>query len=194
MTIREKCIAIIDNDCLQKSDAIILLEGDGLHRYKEAVNLFKEGWADKILFSGGIVDLEYGSLPYSEVLPHILESGIPVEALIHEDKSLNTKEQATEVLRIAVKNNWKKLILVASPEHQYRAYLTFLRQVINLNKDIVLYNSPAGKLGWFTDSGWGLRYDRIEIEFEKIEKYSKFGDLATFEDVIKYQKWKETSL
>ncbi len=191
MTNREKCIAIIDNDCIQKSDAIVLLEGDGLHRYKKAVTLFNEGWANKIIFSGGITDYKYGSMPYSDVLPHILATGVPLEAIIHENKSLNTKEQAREVLEIAIKNNWRKLILVASHEHQYRAYLTFLRRVIDLNCNFVLYNSPSRNLGWFIDSGWGMRYQRLEIEFERIEKYSQLGDLATFEEVIKYQRWKE---
>lgn len=191
MTDREKCIAIIDNDCLKKSDAIVLLEGDGLHRYKKAVSLFNEGWANKIIFSGGITDYEYGSFPFSDVLPHILATGVPNESIIHEEKSLNTKEQAEEVLRIACENNWKRLILVASHEHQYRAYLTFLKQVLILNSEIVLYNSPARNLGWFNNSGWGIRFERLEIEFDRIEKYSKLGHLATYEETIKYQEWKE---
>jgi uncharacterized SAM-binding protein YcdF (DUF218 family) len=191
MTDREKCIAIIDNDCLQKSDAIVLLEGDGLHRYQKAVSLYNQGWAKKIIFSGAITDYEYGSFPFADVLPHILATGIPGEDIIHENKSLNTKEQATEVLRIAKFNKWEKLILVASHEHQYRAYLTFLRQVINLNDNVILYNSPARNLSWFTDSGWGIRFERLELEFERIDKYSQMGHLATFKEVFEYQKWKE---
>lgn len=191
MTDKEKCIAIIDNDILRKSDAIVLLEGDGLHRYQKTVDLFNQGWAKKIIFSGGITDYEYGSFPFSDVLPYILATGVPNEAIIHESSSLNTKEQATEVLRIVNTNNWKKIILVASHEHQYRAYLTFLRQVIDQNNNIVLFNSPARNLGWFNDSGWGIRFERLDLEFEKIDKYSKLGHLATFKEVIEYQKWKE---
>lgn len=191
MTEREKAIAIIDNDCLKKSDVIILLEGDGFHRYSKAVNLYKEGWAEKIIFSGNITDYEYGSYPLSDVLPHILKTGVPEEVIIHENISKNTYEQAREVLNIAIKNNWKKLILVASHEHQYRAYLTFLRQVLDLDMNIILYNSPARNLGWFNDSGWGIRYNRLELEFDRIEKYSHFGHLATYNEVILYQKWKE---
>jgi uncharacterized SAM-binding protein YcdF (DUF218 family) len=191
MTDREKCIAIVDNDCILKSDAIVLLEGDGLHRYQKAVSLYNQGWAKKIIFSGGITEYEYGSFPFSDVLPHILATGVPDEDIIHESKSLNTKEQATEVLKIAQFNNWKKLILVASHEHQYRAYLTFLRQVIDIDSKIILFNSPARNLGWFNDSGWGMRFERLELEFERIDKYSKYGHLATFKEVIDYQRWKE---
>jgi uncharacterized SAM-binding protein YcdF (DUF218 family) len=191
MTDKEKCIAIIDNDILQKSDAIVLLEGDGLHRYMKAVGLYNDGWAKKIIFSGGITDYEYGSFPFSDVLPHILATGVPDHAILHESKSLNTKEQATEVLKIANENNWKKLVLVASHEHQYRAYLTFLRQVIDMDNNIILFNSPARNLGWYSDSGWGIRIERLEIEFDRIEKYSKLGHLARFDEVIAYQKWKE---
>jgi uncharacterized SAM-binding protein YcdF (DUF218 family) len=194
MTKREKMIAIVDNDCLKKSDVIILLEGDGFHRYSKAVSLYNEGWADKIIFSGNITDYEYGSYPLSDVLPHILSDGVPSNSIIHENISRNTYEQACEVIKIAVDKNWKKLILVASHEHQYRAYLTFLRQVLDVNKNIILYNSPARNLGWFVDSGWGIRFDRLEMEFNRIEKYSQYGHLATYDEVIEYQKWKETQV
>jgi uncharacterized SAM-binding protein YcdF (DUF218 family) len=191
MTDKEKCIAIIDNDILRKSDAIVLLEGDGLNRYHKAVELFNRGWAGKIIYSGGITDYAYGSFPYSDVLPYLLAAGVPVEAILHESNSLNTEEQATEVLKIVNTNNWKKLILVASHEHQYRAYLNFLRKVIDQNSNIVLFNSPARNLGWFNDSGWGARFERLDLEFEKIDKYYKLGHLATFKEVIEYQRWKE---
>lgn len=191
MTEREKVIALIDNDCIQKSDAIILLEGDGYHRCSKATSLYREGLADTIVFSGNITDYEYGSFPLSDVMPYIIKGGVPANAIIHENTSLNTYEQAREVLKIAVLKNWKKLILVASHEHQYRAYLTFLRQVIDLNNQIMLFNSPARNLGWFKDSGWGVRFERLEIEFERIDKYYQFGHLASYKEAIEYQKWKE---
>ena len=192
MTSSEKFIALVDNDILEKSDAIVLLEGDGLNRYQKAVELYNLKFADKIVFSGGITDYEYGSFPFSDVLPHILQTGVPSSDIIHEDKSLNTREQAIEVVKISIQNNWKKIILVATHEHQYRAYLTFLKEVIDTKSNIIIYNSPARNLGWFVESGWGLRFDKLEKEFERIEIYSKMGHLATYEQAIEYQKWKET--
>jgi len=191
MTEREKVIALIDNDGLKKSDAIILLEGDGLNRYEKAVSLWKHGWAPKIIFSGGIADYEYGSFPYVDVLPHMLNQGVPVSSIIHEDKSLNTREQAIFVINLACQNDWQRLILVATHEHQYRAYLTFLRQVIDTKSNIILYNSPVRNLSWFSENPWGRRIDRLEKEFKRIDKYSKIGHIASYKEAIIYQQWKE---
>ncbi|MCR5471267.1 DUF218 domain-containing protein [Xylanibacter ruminicola] len=194
ITDREKILAIVDNDCLTPSDAIILLEGDGFDRFRQAVSLYKQGMAPKIVFSGNIVDYDYGSYPFSEILPLMLKEGMPEQDIIHEDKSLNTREQAVEVVRMAQEYGWKKLILVASHEHQYRAYLTFLREVLDTKSGITLYNAPARNLKWFEDKGWGTRFNRLQAEIDRIERYSAMGHLATAEEVIDYQKWKETQL
>ena len=191
MTDREKIIALVDNDCLRVSDAIVLLEGDGLNRYQKAVDLYNGKWADKIVFSGGITDYEYGSFPFTDVLPHILETGVPHNAIVHENRSLNTRDQAVEVIKMALENGWKKLILVATHDHQYRAYLTFLRVILDNCPTLLLYNAPVRNLRWFTETGWGIRFDRLQNEFERIEKYSQMGHLATPKEVIDYQIWKE---
>lgn len=194
ITEREKILAIVDNDCLSMSDAIILLEGDGFDRFRKAVSLYKQGQAPKIVFSGNITDYDYGSYPFEEVLPRMLEAGVPEDDIIHEDKSLNTREQAVEVVRMAQERGWKKLILVASHEHQYRAYLTFLREVLDSKSGITLYNAPARNLDWFVDKGWGTRFERLEAEILRIEKYTEMGHLANAQEVIDYQKWKEAQL
>ena len=191
ITDREIIMAIVDNDCLKPSDAIILLEGDGFHRFQKAVDLYKKGLGKKIVFSGAIVQKEYGSYPFEEVKPFILNAGVPEENLIHEDKSLQTQQQAVEVVKMAMENGWKRLALVASHEHQYRAYLTFLRQVLDSKSGIILYNAPVRNLDWFVDSGWGLRFDRLKAEIERIEKYSAYGHLANAQEVVAYQQWKE---
>ena len=194
ITDREKIMAIVDNDCLTKSDAAVLLEGDGFFRFNKAVDLYKQELVSKIIFSGNIIDRDYGSFPYEEIKPYILEAGVPEEDLIHEDKSQHTRQQAIEVVKLSMKMGWKKLALVASHEHQYRAYLTFLREVLDTKSGIILYNAPARNLNWFIDSGWGVRFDRLSAEFERIEKYSLLGHLATADEVIEYQKMKEALL
>ncbi len=194
LTAREKFIALVDNDGIIKSDIIVLLEGDGFNRYKKAADLFNSGYSDKIVFSGAITDYNYGSFPFEDILPKLLETGVPKESIIHEKKSSNTLEQAIEVIDIAIKNNWDKIILVATHDHQYRAYLTFLKQVLKKKKEILLFNSPVRNLKWFEKNVWGRRFDNIDNEFDKINLYMQKGHLASFDEAIEYHKVKEKYL
>lgn len=191
MTILEKFIVLVDNDCIKKSDAIILLEGDGFNRCQKAIDLYTIGFADTIVFSGGIINPEYGSIPFPEILPVLVKAGIPSEAVYHESVSQNTRDQAIEIIRLAKKSRWKKLILIGSHYHQYRAFLTFLHEILNSGGDIILYNAPANNLAWFNETGWGKRFDLLENEFVRIEKYSELGHLASYSEAIEYQRWKE---
>lgn len=191
LTEREKFIAIVNNDIVSQADAIILLEGDGFNRYRHAARLYNQGIATKIVFSGGIVDYDYGSYPFKDIEPLLLNEGVAVKDIIHENISLNTREQAVQIIKLADERKWKRLILVASPEHQYRAYLTFLKEILRTKMDIVLFNSSANNLKWFENCNWGIRFERLDQEFMRIEKYSSLGHLATYREAIDYQKWKE---
>ncbi|MBP0954020.1 MAG: YdcF family protein [Oscillospiraceae bacterium] len=194
ITDRETIMAIVDNDCFDRADAAILLEGDGFARVNRAVDLYINGLVSKVVFSGGAVDKTYGSYPYEEVKPILIREGIAEKDLIHEGKSLNTRMQSVEIVKMAVKHGWKKLALIASPEHQYRAYLTFLREVLDTKSGLILYNTPAKNLNWFVDIGWGIRFERLSKEFDRIENYTLMGHLANSKEVIEYQKWKESLL
>ncbi len=189
MTDKEKFIVLVDNDRLKKSDAIILLEGDGLNRIETAIKLYKDEWASVIVYSGGIVNLEYGSYPFSYAQPILLDAGISMKDILHETQSLNTHEQAVAIVKLAKQNNWSRLILVASNFHQYRAYLTFLKTAFEIYPELEIINSGARDLLWFEKNEWGMRYELLESEFQKIEIYS--NHVASFEQAIEYQKWKE---
>ena len=192
MTLKEKFIAIVDNDIIKKSDAIIVLEGDGDFRIPRAVDLFKKKFAEAIVFSGEIDNPGYGSFPLSKIMNTFLERGITGEQILHENLSTNTREQAVEVIKLATKKKWTRIILVASHFHQYRAYLTFLRVLQELNSSIIIFNAPVRDLKWFEDAGWGKRYDLLENEFERIEKYK--DHIASYESAIEYQEWKEKQI
>ena len=191
LTEREKFIILVDNDKIYNSDAIILLEGDGTFRCQKAVELYKYGYSNKIIFSGGISDHAYGSFPVEDLLPTLKQLGLNENDLIIENLSRNTKEQADLVIKIAINKSWKNLILVASHYHQYRAYLTFLESIRISNIDIMLYNAPANDLEWFNHTGWGTRFELLESEFDKILDYQQLGHVASFEFAINYQIKKE---
>lgn len=190
MTDREKCIALIDNDIIVKSDAIILLEGDGFSRLAKCAELFHANYAPIICFSGGVLNLEYGSYPFDMYKDKLKEYNLSPNNFILETKSKNTEEQAIEIIKIAKQASWKKIILVASNFHQYRAYLTFFKILKSYNYQLAIMNAPARDLPWFKTEPWGTRFNLLSSEFEKIEKYIESSKVK-YSDVIAYQQWKE---
>jgi uncharacterized SAM-binding protein YcdF (DUF218 family) len=187
LTNREKFISIVDNDICKVSDAIILLEGDGYFRNDKAIELYSLKFAPLIVFTGGIDNPEYGSY-YQEDIIERLAGSVKKEDIILERESMNTRQQAEEIMKMATERKWKRIILVASHYHQYRAYLTFLKRMKEIDLKIEIINAPA-KLKWFDETGWGNRFELIDSEFERIKKYK--DHCSSFEEAIEYQKWKE---
>ncbi|MFN8209394.1 MAG: YdcF family protein [Bacteroidales bacterium] len=188
---REKFLAVISADSLKKSDAIILLEGDGFYRIPKAMELLDSGWARVIVISGGILNPDNGSLPASDIKDQLIGNGVSEADILTETMSMNTREQALNVIKMANNSGWRRIILVASHYHQYRAYLTFLKVILDMKSGIEIVNAPANTLSWFEINKWGSRFDLLENEFEKIESYSKAGHIATYSQAIEYQRWKE---
>ena len=193
MTPREKFIALVSNDTLEKADAIIILEGDLLVRVPEGARLYKEGWAPIVVISGGDTDQPAYAVPASQMLPALLKEGVPREAVILEEKPQNTRDQAVEIMKLARERGWKSIILVASHYHQYRAFLTFLKAMREAGLELALISAPVRDLRWWEKTGRGLRIDNFATELKKIDKYrEEQGHVASYEEGIQYLQWKES--
>ncbi|MFA4941302.1 MAG: YdcF family protein [Patescibacteria group bacterium] len=189
MTNKEKFIILVTNEKLKKANAIILLEGDGYFRVPKAVELYKNKWAPKIVVSGGVDNKNYGS--FSDIGEKVKQAGVPSKDIILEKESTHTREQAINIIKMCKDKKWKRIILVASHYHQARAFLTFLKAMQEEKIKIQIINAPANNLGWFSANKWGKRMDLLDAEFERINKYSKLGHIATYTDAVAYQEWKE---
>ncbi len=192
MNLKEKFIILIDNEPLKKSDAIVLLEGDGFNRINKTVQLYKDDWSKLIVISGGLNNPAGGSYPAKIMKKELIKFKIPDKNIILENDSQNTKEQAENIIKLAVKNKWKRIIMVASSYHQYRAFLTFLKEVLKNKINLEIINAPASALPWFKQNKPEKRIDLLELEFEKIKKYQKMGHAASYSQAIVHQHFKET--
>ena len=191
MTPEQQFFCIIANDSLKKSDAIIILEGDGLMRIPEGARLYKEGWAPVVVISGGISNPPH-SIPAKEMLPHLKSAGVPVDAIILEEQSMHTRDQGVEIMKLAKEKNWQSIIIVASHYHQYRAYLTFLKALEESRLILNIISAPVRDLPWFQNDEHGRRIDFLDAEMKRIELYRLNGHIASYEDALKYQEWKES--
>jgi uncharacterized SAM-binding protein YcdF (DUF218 family) len=106
-----------------------------------------------------------------------IQMGVPSQAVLTEQEALHTRENAEYVLTLLKQNHMRRIILVTSPFHQQRTYLTFAKVFQPHGIEIINYYAETGEwhpLTWFL-SAEHRRLVRTEIE--RIEKYRKKGDL-----------------
>ena len=79
----------------QKADCIVAFGNFNTDIARRAAQLYHEGWADRILFTGGLGRNTEGLLPEPEARRFAavaMECGVPETAIVLEDRSANTKE------------------------------------------------------------------------------------------------------
>ena len=79
----------------RKADCIVGFGNFNVNIARRAAELYQQGYADKILFTGGLGRNTLGMLPEPEAVRFAkvaMECGVPESALILEDKSTNTAE------------------------------------------------------------------------------------------------------
>lgn len=185
--------AIVGADAVKKADAAVVLEGDGYVRAAEAVRLFRAGLTRTVVLSGGAIDRPRFTIPAPVLAEKVARGGVPRRRIVVEAESLNTREQAVAVMNIIREKKWKSIILVASPFHQLRAYLTFLQAMREARMKVVIRNSPARSLPWFRKTALGK--SRVELAAEEARKiivYARKGHLVSFSDALAYERWKES--
>ena len=120
-------------------------------RLEHGARLLREGWAPRILVSGGVT----GDSRRSEAeagCELLLAQGLPESAVLMEAGSLHTLENLFNVRETLRRQGWQRVILVSDPLHLARA-ATVAR---GLKLDIVL--SPAADCPPLRGTpGWLLR-------------------------------------
>lgn len=118
------------NHALKKSDCILVLGSHDLRVAERAAQLFLDGWAPLIIFSGGLGNLTKGkwSEPEAEKFAKIaMKMGVPEDKILVENKSSNTGENIgfTRKLLSDLGIDPQKIILVQKPYMERRTYATF---------------------------------------------------------------------
>ena len=106
-----------------------------------------------------------------------LKMGVPSEAILVEDESLHTRENAEHVLTLLKQHQMQRIILVTSPFHQLRTFLTFAKVLYPHNIRIINYYADTDEWNAAT---WFLSQEHrklVNSEIERIKVYRQKGDL-----------------
>lgn len=138
-------------DC-QQVDAIVAISGgDTDARTQEAVKLFKQGWAPKLIFSGAAEDKK-GSSNAAVMKQTAISSGVPASAIAIEEYGSDTAGNAAGVAKIVSDQGLESIILVTSPYHQRRAYMEF-SNALGAGVKIVNHPTPTDQY-WVPETWW----------------------------------------
>jgi uncharacterized SAM-binding protein YcdF (DUF218 family) len=121
---------------LQKANVIVVLEGGmypggelplfSLMRTVKGIELYKKGYANKILFSGRTGNPNPLKIPEENGMARVaVNLGVPRQAILLEDKSTRTYESALQTAKMMKENNLTTALLVTSAAHMKRSMLSF---------------------------------------------------------------------
>jgi uncharacterized SAM-binding protein YcdF (DUF218 family) len=117
-------------------------------RVEHAVNLYKAGFADKLIFSSGYAY----RFKEVEVMKALAESlGVRGRQIILEAEAKNTKENVIFSADIVRNSGERSILLVGSPYHMRRASLVFRK----LAKEIKVYYTPIPNSLFYKHKKWG---------------------------------------
>jgi uncharacterized SAM-binding protein YcdF (DUF218 family) len=158
------------HDPLKKAEAIIVVSGgDTRGRTMHGIDLYKQGWAPKLIFSGAAADPNSASNA-KVMMATAASRGVPTSDILLDEVSRDTKENASSTKSIA--GNYKTIILVTSDYHQRRVSNEFKKEY---GDSTTFINSPAkdknwGRKTWFlTPYGWWISVtEPIKLAFSKI--------------------------
>ncbi|MGV3589553.1 MAG: YdcF family protein [Adhaeribacter sp.] len=121
------------NHNLAPADCILVLGSHDTRVAERGAELFLQGYAPLLIFSGGLGRLTDGlwTEPEADKFAQIARDlGVPADKILVENRSTNTGENIALTYALLQKNDIsvKRMILVQKPYMERRAYATFMKQ------------------------------------------------------------------
>ena len=123
---------IVTADCIVLLGGGIMSDGQlstsSLERTISAAILFRKGFAPKVIVSTGVTLKKPPLISEASSMQKVLvELGIPKSALILEENSTRTAENAREVSHLMKSKGYHNALLVTSDTHMRRSLLSFIK-------------------------------------------------------------------
>jgi len=170
---------------LAKSDLIVFLAGGDVERGLASADLFARQLAPRVFIArepipDELETLKQRGIAYPESVDRtamILKGlGVPESAVIRDDQPVeSTFEEAERVGALLKEKKYRSLILVTSPTHSRRVWLTFRKAIPDKEIRIAVMPTPYSK---FKAEDWWKtrRYVReVIIEYQKLIYYKANG-------------------
>jgi len=148
--------ALVCEDRMEPVEALFVLSGDPWDRGNEAVRLYKQGLAEKIICTGENIPrlfLIAGILyPESELTQmNIIAQGVPSTQVALLCKGTSTKEEADYILEYCLQHKIKKLAVVSTRFHTRRVQYAFRQKFRDAGLSLLIHGAPSSE---YDESRW----------------------------------------
>ena len=167
------------NHQLKKADCIFVLGSHDTRVAEYAADLFLQGYAPYIIFSGdrGSLTARIFEKPEAEIFADIaLARGVPQDKVIIENKSTNTGENVQFTKEILKQKgfDFNSFILVQKPYMERRTYVTFKK--IWPEKDFIVTSPPLDFIAYPNDKISQERVINVMVgDLQRIKVYPERG-------------------
>ena len=168
---------LVHEDPLVKADAIVVLAGGKGSRIEAAARLYREGFGEKLIFSGFRVYPE--TYTSSLMKTYALKLGVPEVNIItyNPDVEVSTRGESLANLELLKMNRMKKFIIVTSAYHTRRTNLIYKRAVSLLEYDVEFLVYPAPDPYVPINSWWKIRTGQKAIFSEYVKSIAHYFNL-----------------
>jgi uncharacterized SAM-binding protein YcdF (DUF218 family) len=144
---------LIYADELEPVKAIVVLSGGTESRMTEALNLYKEGYADLIVLTETGEQAEgFEYLNSFDMRIQLMNNGVPGGNILITDLSVNTTlDEAVAVRDLMKKRQFDSAIVVTDPYHTRRTYWIFSE--VFADEDVKIIIRPV-RSSWFNSRKW----------------------------------------
>lgn len=166
---------------VKKADAILVLCSADTSAADRAAELYKQGYADTIIFSGGFgrVTKHTFQKPEAETFAErLVNLGIPKQAMILENKSTNTGENIryTYKLLMKLRHKFQRLIIVQKPYMERRTYATFKKEWPDIHTEVCITSLQVPYESYFDSKEHKDRViHHLVGDLQRIKEYPKLG-------------------
>lgn len=191
------------NNSLEKCDCILGLGCHDLSIPKVCAELYKKGYSDIVIFSGGLGKVTDGKFNKSEAeifCDIAVEEGVPREKIYLENESTNTGENFKFTNNLIKRENLKidSFLLVHKPYMERRSYAAFMANIKNKKcivtsenisfvdymarqsdkEQIETINILVGdvlRMKVYADKGWQIKQDIPDKVWDAMNKLRHLG-------------------
>lgn len=164
-----------------KSDCIFCMCSNDIRVAEYAAKLYLNGYAPKLVFSGGVGRFTQGIFDASEAEAFAqvaIDMGVPEQNIILETQSTNSGENVQFTARLFEQLDYKpeRFILVQKPFMARRALATFAKQWPHPYQSLVSCSSGLSFSNYFNDTlPSDLVLSALLQDFERVRDYPKKG-------------------